>query len=286
MSAADEPSPALSSSASASSTITPGLTNLQQRLFEGAGLSPSAVQHQHQSQQPPRKRRRVIISCTECHRRKQRCDRGLPCSNCVARNKQDSCRFEAGAPTVTHGSRTGNGDEGGQPAAPKQRKQRASKYDVDVGVRRVSETSRVGFGVGAAVVVPDAGGGGSSSMDNASINFGYTASGASTLGFLKRLDDDGEATTAAGAAAPLASLAMVPGAQMDDGTAYFGTRERYKSLVRQLPARPYIENLVEIFFKEVNWQYNVGFPHAYILGITANKITEPRALTSISLTGR
>lgn len=42
----------------------------------------------------PRKRKRIVISCTECHRRKQKCDRAFPCSNCVARNKQSLCRYE------------------------------------------------------------------------------------------------------------------------------------------------------------------------------------------------
>jgi len=35
----------------------------------------------------------------------------------------------------------------------------------------------------------------------------------------------------------------------------FNTRERYKSLIRQLPARTYIDKLVDIYFKSFNWQY-------------------------------
>src|SRR5258707_1150184 len=57
----------------------------------------------------PRKRKRIVISCTECHRRKQKvlgtypdretlltlqCDRASPCSNCVVRNKQSLCHYE------------------------------------------------------------------------------------------------------------------------------------------------------------------------------------------------
>ncbi|KKY38173.1 putative fungal specific transcription factor domain-containing protein [Diaporthe ampelina] len=37
---------------------------------------------------------------------------------------------------------------------------------------------------------------------------------------------------------------------------HFGARERYKSLIRQLPARSYTEKLVDIYFKDFNWQYN------------------------------
>jgi len=32
-------------------------------------------------------------------------------------------------------------------------------------------------------------------------------------------------------------------------------RERYKSLIRQLPARTYVEKLIDVYFHDVNWQY-------------------------------
>lgn len=32
-------------------------------------------------------------------------------------------------------------------------------------------------------------------------------------------------------------------------------REKYKSLLRQLPSKMYIDQLVDIFFKDINWQY-------------------------------
>lgn len=35
----------------------------------------------------------------------------------------------------------------------------------------------------------------------------------------------------------------------------FATKERYKSLIRQLPARGYVEKLIEVYFREFNWQY-------------------------------
>lgn len=34
-----------------------------------------------------------------------------------------------------------------------------------------------------------------------------------------------------------------------------GLREKYKSLIRQLPSRPYIENLLDTYFREYNYQY-------------------------------
>ena len=41
---------------------------------------------------PPRKRKRVHYSCAECHRRKHRCDRNIPCQPCLDRGLGDSCR--------------------------------------------------------------------------------------------------------------------------------------------------------------------------------------------------
>ncbi|KXJ86079.1 hypothetical protein Micbo1qcDRAFT_209454 [Microdochium bolleyi] len=38
-------------------------------------------------------RRRVVTSCTECHRRKQKCDRGQPCNFCVRREVPDKCSY-------------------------------------------------------------------------------------------------------------------------------------------------------------------------------------------------
>lgn len=229
-------------------------------------------------QQPPRKRRRIIISCTECHRRKQKCDRALPCTNCVLRNKQDSCRYEAAAPTAkraresgglapTNNPTVGGGEEeekendddddsndngGGGGDAPRHKRRvpvrRPSKCVVDPRLMMTTPDAGVG-GVDDEGSSPGASllGSGGAGAGGEMANFGYAGMGTSTLGFLKRIDDvqtPGES---------LSSLAMGR-----ENTAYFGTRERYKSLVRQLPARPYIEKLVDIYFKDFNWQYNVG----------------------------
>lgn len=210
-------------------------------------------------QQPPRKRRRIIISCTECHRRKQKCDRNLPCTNCVSRNKQDSCRYEAAAPTAKRAREYGgassapvtNAEISAEVSGGQQQHRvghRPSKYDIDPRLKS-SAVAAPSEGSGADEV-SSAGPPVVKLASNGDVaNFGYSGTGASTLGFLKRIDNaqkPGES---------LSSLAM--GAE---NKAYFGTRERYKSLVRQLPARPYIEKLVDIYFKDFNWQYNVSVP--------------------------
>ncbi|KAL0940865.1 fungal specific transcription factor domain-containing protein [Colletotrichum truncatum] len=170
---------------------------------EGQIQNPTPAQscQQNQTQEarpPPKKRRRVVISCTECHRRKQKCDRDLPCANCRSRNKQDACKYETGAPT-----------------AKEHRKAEAEG----------SRTTQV------------------QSLSNAAANWGYSHAGASTLGLMRKIESangDGSLSHLSGAS------------QVED---QFATKERYKSLIRQLPAKGYIEKLVEVYFREFNWQY-------------------------------
>ncbi|KAF6840475.1 fungal specific transcription factor domain-containing protein [Colletotrichum plurivorum] len=192
-------------------------------MRDGQGQSQSQSQHQNQNQNhnqkpnqnsspthilpnstaqearpPPKKRRRVVISCTECHRRKQKCDRDLPCANCKSRNKQDACKYETGAPT-----------------AKEHRKAQAE------GTR----TTQV------------------QSLSNEAANWGYSHAGASTLGLVRKIES-------ANSDAPLSHLSGAT--QVED---QFATKERYKSLIRQLPARGYVEKLIEVYFREFNWQY-------------------------------
>ncbi|KUJ10325.1 uncharacterized protein LY89DRAFT_689606 [Mollisia scopiformis] len=47
---------------------------------------------------PIAKRRRIVTTCSECHRRKQKCDRRKPCNICLARNLPDRCSYSD--PTV------------------------------------------------------------------------------------------------------------------------------------------------------------------------------------------
>ncbi|KAI1753010.1 hypothetical protein F4782DRAFT_498052 [Xylaria castorea] len=151
----------------------------------------------------PRKRRRIVISCTECHRRKQKCDRKLPCTNCQSRNKESSCRYETGTPIakadLKAASSSSNDDKPPEPLE------------------------------GTAKSAPAA-------------DFGYSASAGSTLGFLRKIEN--------AAGAPLAGMpSEIPVEESYD------MRERYKSLIRQLPARTYVEKLIDVYFHDVNWQY-------------------------------
>ncbi|KAG0648747.1 Multidrug resistance regulator 1 [Hyphodiscus hymeniophilus] len=160
---------------------------------------------------PPRKRKRIVISCTECHRRKQKCDRSFPCANCVARNKQSSCHYEnesARKAQLLEESANGSSDDGA--TGP-------------LGVIRLESES-------AAQVSA----------------FGYAKSNGNnntTLGIFRKIENyDADPTS------------MVS-KYTTNGVDNSGIREKYKSLVRQLPSKPFVEKLLETFFKEVNNQY-------------------------------
>ncbi|KAK6202017.1 hypothetical protein LQW54_009149 [Pestalotiopsis sp. IQ-011] len=165
---------------------------------------------------PPRKRRRVVISCLDCHKRKQKCDRKLPCTNCVSRGKQSSCRYETGAPISKDGQERKSSQPGDDASPP-----------LDGTANNNNE----------------------SHIPIKAADFGYSNSsgnGASTLGFLKKIEG-------AGSGEPLSSVGGV-GEPAPEGE-HFGSRERYKSLVRHLPARTFVEQLVDIYLQEFNWMY-------------------------------
>ncbi|GMM31654.1 hypothetical protein DAMA08_043990 [Martiniozyma asiatica (nom. inval.)] len=46
-------------------------------------------------------RNRTPTSCEQCRKRKLKCDRGKPCSNCVKRNTEDMCRYVIGEPNYS-----------------------------------------------------------------------------------------------------------------------------------------------------------------------------------------
>ncbi|KAL6871193.1 hypothetical protein J3F83DRAFT_714134 [Trichoderma novae-zelandiae] len=170
---------------------------------------------------PTKKRRRIVISCTECHRRKQKCDRELPCGNCRSRNKEAHCAYEAGAPTA------------------REQERHAGLY--------ASQDDRHSSSSAASASRAEP-------LSSMASSWGYAQTGASTLSFLQKIErastSDGDDGLAAAAAR----------ASYQDT---FAVREKYKGLIRLLPARMYIDQLAEIFFKEFNWQYYLVEPQTF-----------------------
>lgn len=85
-------------------------------------------------------------------------------------------------------------------------------------------------------------------------SWGYAQAGASTLCFLQKIE---RASTADGEDA--LSNASAQASYQDT----FAIKEKYKGLIRLLPARMYIDQLAEIFFKDFNWQYFLVEPQMF-----------------------
>ncbi|EST06430.1 Zn(2)-C6 fungal-type DNA-binding domain protein [Kalmanozyma brasiliensis GHG001] len=59
-------------------------------------------QHQGEGARPPPKRRnRKAVSCVSCREKKIKCDRVVPCNQCIKRGEQDQCRIEQ-KPKIVH----------------------------------------------------------------------------------------------------------------------------------------------------------------------------------------
>nr|ODN91630.1 nuclear protein [Cryptococcus depauperatus CBS 7855] len=68
--------------------------NADTKRRQSSGIDPSTDDDAASTASKPRepKRTRVHFSCVECHRRKQKCDRKEPCSQCVSRRVPHLCR--------------------------------------------------------------------------------------------------------------------------------------------------------------------------------------------------
>lgn len=175
-------------------------------------------------QKAPRKRRRAVISCTDCHRRKQKCDRKLPCTNCTQRGKAAQCRYDDSSLTSIGGAGGASrkrpiDQEAGAGAGDDEDSQQQQKQQQQHQVQQHE-----------------------SRFPAKTADFGYSHTADGTLGVLSRID---------GACEPMADVQ----ARAQQHESAFGIRQRYKSLVRQLPARPFLDRLVDIYMREYNWQY-------------------------------
>ena len=65
-----------------------------------AAHSDSAMEDHLSNEEPeqPQRRRRPPLSCTTCRRRKLKCDRSLPCGQCVRSKTTDECVFTGAQP--------------------------------------------------------------------------------------------------------------------------------------------------------------------------------------------
>lgn len=92
-------------------------------------------------------------------------------------------------------------------------------------------------------------------LSSMAATWGYSQTGTSTIDFLKRIEtaeaDDNQDE------AP--SRIPLNGGRQDS----LVIKEKYKGLIRQLPAKVYIDQLIDIFMDEFNWQYYMVDPEIF-----------------------
>ncbi|EPQ31060.1 uncharacterized protein PFL1_01249 [Pseudozyma flocculosa PF-1] len=83
-------------------TTTTTTTTTQQQRQQPHSTSPSA----HPFLLPYKRSQRPSWSCTECARRKIKCDKQIPCASCIKRGCPERCHLEGSAPVVAAGPQT------------------------------------------------------------------------------------------------------------------------------------------------------------------------------------
>lgn len=84
-------------------------------------------------------------------------------------------------------------------------------------------------------------------LSSKAADWGYGQNTVSTMSFLKQIETaDGNSSSSAN------TKASAHGSPSEDD---FTLREKYKGLIRQLPAKVYVDKLVDLFLRSLNWQY-------------------------------
>ncbi|CEJ91327.1 hypothetical protein VHEMI07047 [[Torrubiella] hemipterigena] len=145
------------------------------------------------------KRKRPVISCGECHRRKQK-----PCAHCIKRGVQDACRYEPDDDRTS--------------------------YDIRPPTSRRKD-SLTQPSTAATPTTP------TSTLSEELKQLGYTSSITGTAGLISNL---GQLGTKQQQKLPIDSTATP-----------------YVSIIRQLPSQKCTNILVQSFFQNVAWQYDI-----------------------------
>ncbi|KAM4063994.1 fungal zn(2)-Cys(6) binuclear cluster domain-containing protein [Hirsutella rhossiliensis] len=203
--------------------------------------------------QPQQRRKRMVISCNECHRRKQRCDRRQPCSNCTKRDKVHLCFYENQEPHLCFYE-----NQEPEPA------------------RASPASDSISMSVGARALMPQPGG--SSSVDNspasqsqtivsptttaaaaaavahqnAAEDLGFSITSTDTLNFIRQITGSEQHASASSAAQSTREPRTTREARSGSDMSL-----QYRNVVRQLPPKRYADILVRSFFVNTAWHYDV-----------------------------
>ncbi|RKL00315.1 hypothetical protein BFJ71_g5803 [Fusarium oxysporum] len=160
----------------------------------------------HNSSGPSPRRKRSVISCRECQRRKQKCDRRQPCAHCMKRGKADVCLYDLDA-------------------------NRAPSTFLPV---ELQDQSMNGVLQACPEPIPPASG----VVPDEFKPLGYGDNTKGTPGVLRSLGESANL------------LHQVPPRDCP-------APSEYMSIIRELPSPRHIDILVQDFFKNVAWHYDI-----------------------------
>ncbi|CVL13472.1 uncharacterized protein FPRN_08598 [Fusarium proliferatum] len=163
-------------------------------LMSHTGIGPSA------------RRKRSVISCRECQRRKQKCDRRQPCAHCMKRGKADLCLYDLDS----------------NPAP-------SSFLSVEIQDQSINGVLQAYPGP----IPPDLG-----VVPDEFKPLGYGDHTKGTPGVLRCLEE------------PASLLPQVPHRDCP-------APGEYMSVIRELPSSKHIDILVQDFFRNVAWHYDI-----------------------------
>lgn len=153
----------------------------------------------------------------------------MPCANCRSRNKESACTYES-EPKTHKGPAA-------QPPAPRAHDgasaspPRHAQTDTD---------SSSGKGKDEAP------------LSNFAASLGYSSNTASTMSFLKRLESPAPAS-------------LEQATAHGTGSEHYQhiTKEKFRSLIKQLPAKSYMDKLIPVYFEKFNYQYYALDPSVF-----------------------
>uniref|UniRef100_A0A060T3Q8 ARAD1A18062p n=1 Tax=Blastobotrys adeninivorans TaxID=409370 RepID=A0A060T3Q8_BLAAD len=167
-----------------------------------------------------RKRERKILSCLLCHHKKKKCNKKLPCDQCIARGTSDRCTYQG---TLTPP------DSSNESAVSETINQ--STFSVDENSPRTSISSGP---ISQSERLPEIECPGSSNVERFLSAFGYSNSQSDKTG--------------------LSEIVKEKNVLWDVSETTISAYE-FEKLAASLPSKPACEVLVDLFFQKINWHY-------------------------------
>lgn len=193
-----------------------------------------------------RKRERKILSCLLCHHKKKKCNKKLPCDQCIARGTTDRCAYQ-GALTPPDSSNESGGSEIINHSS--------STFSVDENSPRTSISSGP---ISQAERLPEIECPGSSNVERFLSAFGYSNSQSDKTG--------------------LSEIVKEKNVIWDASETTISPYE-FEKLAASLPSKSVCEVLVDLFFQKINWHYS--FVNRKMFMVCLNELFAARERSSL-----